>query len=83
MPDLYPVGIYLFKVNNRNTRARCEKCSKLTIKTAERLAWRRSGVFIINFRTYFTPCSSISSVNFEHAIADWVLSPVPYSHWKI
>ena len=83
MPDLYLVGIYLFKVNNRNTRARCETCSKLTIKTAERLAWRRSGVFIINFGTYFTPCSSTSIVNFEHAIADSVLSPVTYSHWKI
>ena len=28
-----PVGIYMFKVNNRNTRTRCEICSKLTIKT--------------------------------------------------
>ena len=31
-----PVGIYLLKVNNRNTRTRCEICSKLTIKTPER-----------------------------------------------
>ena len=29
-------GIYLFKVNNKNTRARCEIYSKLTIKTPER-----------------------------------------------
>ena len=29
----YPAGIYMFKVNNRNTRTRCEMCSKLTIKT--------------------------------------------------
>ena len=28
----YPVGIYPLKVNNRNTRTRCEICSKLTIK---------------------------------------------------
>ena len=28
-------NIYLFKVNNRNTRKRCEICSKLTIKTPE------------------------------------------------
>ena len=28
-----PVGIYMLKVNNRNTRTRCEICSKLTIKT--------------------------------------------------
>ena len=31
-----PAGIYLLKVNNRNTRTRCEICSKLTIKTLER-----------------------------------------------
>ena len=30
-----PAGIYLLKVNNRNTRTRCEICSKLTIKTPE------------------------------------------------
>ena len=28
-------GNYMFKVNNRNTRTRCEICSKLTIKTPE------------------------------------------------
>ena len=44
-----PVGIYLFKVNNRNARTRCEICAKLTIKTPERRHWRRSGVFIVNF----------------------------------
>ena len=31
-----PTGIYLLQVNNRNTRIRCEICSKLTIKTPER-----------------------------------------------
>ena len=31
-----PAGNYMFKVNNRNTRTRCEICSKLTIKTPER-----------------------------------------------
>ena len=29
-------GIYLFKVNNRNTRTRCEICSKLTINTFDK-----------------------------------------------
>ena len=33
----YPAGIYLLKVNNRNTRTRCEICSKLTIKTPEKV----------------------------------------------
>ena len=27
---MYPTRIYLFKANNRNTRTRCEICSKLT-----------------------------------------------------
>ena len=30
-----PADIYLLQVNNRNTRTRCEICSKLTIKTPE------------------------------------------------
>ena len=34
-----PVGIYMFKVNKRNTRIRCEICSKSTIKTPERRNW--------------------------------------------
>ena len=28
-----PANICLFQINNRNTRKRCEMCSKLTIKT--------------------------------------------------
>ena len=31
-----PAGIYLLKVNNRNTRTRCEIYSKLTVKIPER-----------------------------------------------
>ena len=34
--DLTPAQIYLFNVNSRNTRKRCEICSKLTIKISER-----------------------------------------------
>ena len=33
----FPAGIYLLKVNNTNTRARCEIHSNLTMKTPERL----------------------------------------------
>ena len=32
---LNPAGIYMLKVNNKNTRTRCEICSELTIKTPE------------------------------------------------
>ena len=44
------------------------------VKTPERRQCRRSGAFIVNFEhisTYFTPCSSISVVNFEHVTAGW------------
>ena len=37
----FPVGIYMLKVNNKNTRTRYEICSKSTIKTP--------GAFIDNF----------------------------------
>ena len=43
--EFIPVG----KVNNRNSRTRCEIYSKSTIKTPERRKWHRSGVFIVNF----------------------------------
>ena len=36
----YPAGNYMLKVNNRNTKTRCEICSKLTIKTPEQCHWR-------------------------------------------
>ena len=39
----YPVGNYMFKVNNRNTRTSCEICSKLIMKTPY------SSVSIVNF----------------------------------
>ena len=31
-----PEGNYMFKINNRNTRTRCEICSELTITAPER-----------------------------------------------
>ena len=47
LPD-NPAGIYLLKVNYRNTRTRYEICSKLTIKISGRRQWRRSGVLTVN-----------------------------------
>ena len=44
-----PAGNYMFIVNNRNTRRRCEICSELTIMTPERRHWRRPGIFVVNF----------------------------------
>ena len=44
-----PTNIYLCKVNNRNSRTKCEICSKLTIKTPKQRQWRHSSVFIVNY----------------------------------
>ena len=42
----YPADNYIFKVNNKNTRTRCEIRSKLTIKIPERRQRQRR---IVNF----------------------------------
>ena len=43
---------------------------KVSSKDTRTMPWRRSGIFIVvNFEQYFTPCSSVSIVNFEHIIA--------------
>ena len=39
MPNGISSRIYLFRENNRNTRAMCEICLKLTIKSPERHQW--------------------------------------------
>ena len=35
----FPVNIYLFKGNNKNTRKKCEICSKLVTKTQDHRHW--------------------------------------------
>ena len=57
---VFPVGVYVLKVNNRSTKTRCEICSKLTINTKT-----------TPMASYFTTFSSVSIVNFEHVIANW------------
>ena len=44
-----PAGNYMLKVNNRNTKTRCEISSRLTIKIPERRQWCRFVMFIVNF----------------------------------
>ena len=60
--------IYLLKVNNRNTRTRCEIFSKLTI----------NGVILVSllltlniFHTF-----GVFNVNFKHVISGW--GSIPY-----
>ena len=46
----FPLVIYLFKFSNRNTRTRCEICSKLRIRTSKQR--RRSDVYLLNFEQF-------------------------------
>ena len=43
-----PARFYVFKVNNRNFRGRCEICSNSTLRIPQRRLC--SGVVIVNFR---------------------------------
>ena len=42
---------------------------------------------VASFWTYFTPCSSVSTVNFEHVLASWLMqflwlmSDTAFGHW--
>ena len=56
-----PANIYLFNINKRNTRERCEICSKLTTKTL---------VFLLLTLNIFYTFSSVSVVNFEEVHKD-------------
>ena len=46
--NIRPANIFLFQDNNRNSRKRCEICSKLTIKTSERHRLINFEIFIEN-----------------------------------
>ena len=48
---MYPAGIYLLKVNSRNTGTGSEIMFKVNNKDTRwrHGQWRRSGVFIVNF----------------------------------
>ena len=49
-----PANIHLFKFSNRNSRERCEICSKLTIKTPEERHSRRPGVLLLTLNIFYT-----------------------------
>ena len=76
-----PAGNYMFKVNNRNTRARYEICSTLKIKIPIVVE-----CFYCWLWTYFTSCSSFSIDNFEQVNAGWerfTSNASKFRKWKI
>ena len=64
-------NIYLFKVNNRNTRKKCEIYSKLTTKTPERPLMTSFMYFYCWLCAHFTSFSSASIVDFEQVNVSW------------
>ena len=73
MGNLNPAGIYLFKVYNGNTRAICDICLKLSIKTPEHVH-EVPLTLIVNFVIYFTHCSGVFIVEFEQGNVSWYCS---------
>ena len=63
--NIYPVNMYLFKVNNSNTRKRCDTYLKITIKARERCHRSLSGIFFCWLWNYYTPFFNASVVDFE------------------
>lgn len=67
-PFHIPANNFLFKVNNRFARTRCERQAKPIIETPEQLYRRQSGVFITNDERHAKPCPSTLTADFNQAI---------------
>ena len=61
--SVVPIAIFSFKVNNENTIAMCQICSRLTVKTPNDVN-TSFDVFIVNVKN-ITHCSGVFIVYFE------------------
>ena len=68
--ELKPI-IYLFEVNNRNTRAMCEIYSKLTIKIPEKCQWSSSIVFVVTLSRFCLLFWCFHCCTFEQVNSGW------------
>ena len=68
---IIPAGNYIFKVNNRSTRKRCEICSKLTIKTPERCF----DAFIVNL-SHISHLTIVFLALFTVVSFGWKINPI-------
>ena len=70
-------NIYLFNVNNRNTRKRREIWTKLTIKHQKDVTdvVLVFGVFIVKFEHISTPFSKVSIVDYKKLLSGMYLGP--------
>ena len=68
---------YKHKVNDRNTRKRCETSLELLIKIPEQSYWSRFGVFIVDFglqKAGWVPEEIIDKYRFTRAIHEIICS---------
>ena len=72
-----PANIYLFKVNNRNTRKRCEICWKLTIKTPDDVVGIVPVFLYCYLKTFLTHFSGVFVGDFEQEIVSWEVVNTP------
>ena len=70
---LWSLPIYLFKVDSRSTRMRCEIRSKLTIKTPERHQLTLLRCIYCKILYTFHSLSSFCIVDLEQAIGSWAV----------
>ena len=64
-----PAGIYLFNVNNENTRTTSDICSEFTIKTPEQRQWRR--LYVIRLFQIISKEKEMDFLNFFHALSEY------------
>ena len=70
-------NIYLFRVNNRNTKKRYELCPKLTIKT-----WLFS-CFFVNFEYISQLFPMLLLLNLNKVNVNWVTPRFQRSDWFV
>ena len=65
----YPVGIYLLKVNNENSRTSCVICSKLAKKIPERPDWHEDIVQLCKLynNQYVIASAQITILKLSHS----------------
>ena len=78
---LSPAGNYMFKVNKRNTRKMHEICSKLTVKTPERISHHVLAFLLLTLikqmPTGYRPQSGSIAVYWELGWRKRILKPIP------
>ena len=68
-----PAWIYLFKVNNKKHYSNVWNLFKVEDKDTERYHWRRTDVFIVDFKqtSHIRHFLSVSNVYFEQVNGGW------------